>query len=282
LLAWKSDTLRVSTEHKGEFTITVKILSLADGKEWMVSSVYGPQDNEDKVRFLGEILEIGGHIQLPWILNGDFNLVCNESERSTGRVNRRLTNKFRHTINRLGLHDMPLIGRKFTWCNQQERSVMARLDRLLYNNAWEEVYPISDLLPLGSNISDHCPLLLTCSAARPRSHIFRFENFWCKLPGFFETVKLAWEGVVPGNDPIKVFSVKLQRTAKALRSWGQRKQSQMHIQFQIANEIILRLDYAQESRTLSEDERRLKAFLKGKCLALASLERVRLRQRARA
>ena len=55
----------------------------------------------------------------------------------------------------------------------------------------------------------------------------------------------------------------------------------MNLHFQIANEIILRLDVAQESRLLSEEERKLRAFLKGKCLALASLERVRLRQRAK-
>jgi hypothetical protein len=51
--------------------------------------------------------------------------------------------------------------------------------------------------------------------------------------------------------------------------------------FQIANEVILRFDEASEKRSLSDGERRLRAFLKGKCLALASLERTRLRQRAR-
>lgn len=94
-------------------------------------------------------------------------------------------------------------------------------------------------------------------------------------------VKEAWEGAVQSLDPVRVLGTKLQRTAKALRKWGQRKQSTMNLQFQIASEVILRLDAAQETRSLSSDERKLKAFLKGKCLALASLERVWLRQRAR-
>ena len=55
----------------------------------------------------------------------------------------------------------------------------------------------------------------------------------------------------------------------------------MNLQFQIANELILRLDGAREFRSLSREERLLKAFLKGKCLALASLERIRLCQRDR-
>ena len=182
----------------------------------MVTSVYGPQAVDDKVRFLQEIELIGQQVQLPWIINGDFNLVRGEGERSSGRADRRMVSKFRHTINRLGLHDMPLVGRKFTWCNDQQRSVMARLDRVLFNNEWEEVYPISDLMALSSNISDHRPLLLSCAAACPRAHRFRFENFWCKLPGFLDTVKRAWDVEVASTDPMKILSVKLNRTAKAL------------------------------------------------------------------
>lgn len=126
----------------------------------MVSSVYGPQGDDEKLRFLEQLVQFGEQVHMPWILNGDFNLICSEEERSSGRGNRRLMSKFRHTINRLGLHDMPMMGRRFTWCNQQERSVMARLDRVLFNNAWEDIHPISDLLPLSSNISDHTPLLI--------------------------------------------------------------------------------------------------------------------------
>jgi hypothetical protein len=94
-------------------------------------------------------------------------------------------------------------------------------------------------------------------------------------------VKEAWESEVVFNDPIVVFDAKLRRTAKALWQWGQKIQSANNIAFQVANEVILRLDEAMDFRRLSTDERHLCSFLKGKCLALASLERVRLRQRAK-
>ncbi|XP_073355103.1 uncharacterized protein [Aegilops tauschii subsp. strangulata] len=281
LMACKPDVLCVNIIHKGEFSITANVLSLSDDKAWAVTSVYGPQEVDDKIRFLQEIEHIGQQMQLPRIINGDFNLVKGEAERSSGRANRRMVAKFRHTINCLGLHDMPLVGRKFTWCNDQQRLIITRLDWVLFNNDWEEIYPISDLLALSSNISDHCPLMLSCAAGHPRARRFRFENFWCKLPGFLETVKRAWEEEVDSSDPAKVLSIELQRTAKALRSWGQKKQGSLEMQFQISNDVILRLDTAQETRDLSLEERRLKAFLKGKCLALAALERIRVRQRAR-
>lgn len=96
-----------------------------------------------------------------------------------------------------------------------------------------------------------------------------------------EVVQGAWSKPVSSSDPIRILDTKLTCTAKALRSWGQRKQSRFALLFQIANEVILRFDEAQEHRSLSEEERKLRAFLKGKCLALASLEITRLRQRAR-
>jgi hypothetical protein len=96
-----------------------------------------------------------------------------------------------------------------------------------------------------------------------------------------EVVQNAWGAVPASGDPLCTIDAKLSATAKALRSWGQRKQSQFELLFQIANEVILRFDEAREFRNLSDGERRLRAFLKGKCLAFASLERTRLRQRAR-
>lgn len=59
LMAWKSDVLRVNIVHKGEFSITANVLSLTDGKAWAVTSVCGPREVDDKIRFLQEIEHIG-------------------------------------------------------------------------------------------------------------------------------------------------------------------------------------------------------------------------------
>lgn len=173
---------------------------------------------------------------------------------------------------------MPLRGRKYTWCNEQRNPILARLDMVFYNDTWEDTFLISGISALSSNISHHCPLLLSCSEARPRAFRFRFENFWCKLCGFMDVVGNAWDREVLCCDPVFVFNTKLGRTAKGLRSWGQRRQSKLALQFHIANEVILRLYEARERHPLSKQERGLRALLKGKCLPFPSLERVRLRQ----
>ncbi|KAM0846028.1 hypothetical protein ACQ4PT_055961 [Festuca glaucescens] len=173
-----------------------------------------------------------------------------------------MVNRFRHILNSLALQDMPLQGRRFTWSNGQEDPLMARLDRVFFSPSWEDTHPISDLLPLSSNISDHCPLILSCSSARPRSCRFSFEHFWTNLPGFQDVVKAAWEPEVEANDPLLVFDAKLRQTAKALRQRGQRTQSSNALLFQVANEVILRLDGAMEARQLTSEKRRLRSFLK--------------------
>jgi hypothetical protein len=103
-----------------------------------------------------------------------YNLLYTSSFVSLSRIG--LNGGVKHTLNSIALQDMPLQGQRFTWCNGQEDPLLARLDSVFFSTTWEDIHPISDLLPLSSNISDHCPLLLSCSSNRPRSYRFRFEH----------------------------------------------------------------------------------------------------------
>jgi hypothetical protein len=62
----------------------------------------------EKVRFLQELRLIGSSMHLPWVVNGDFNLVVGPTDKSNNRVNRRLMDKFRHAINSLALQVLHL------------------------------------------------------------------------------------------------------------------------------------------------------------------------------
>ncbi|WVZ85281.1 hypothetical protein U9M48_032228 [Paspalum notatum var. saurae] len=68
---------------------------------------------------------------------------------------------------------------------------------------------------------------------------------------------------------------------KELQSWAATKVGLIKQQLAAAREIILKLDCAQESRTLSVEELDFRASLKHMCLGLSSLERTMARQRAR-
>lgn len=74
---------------------------------------------------------------------------------------------------------------------------------------------------------------------------------------------------------------KLLETARELRKWSKPLFSNARLQLHITNEIILRLEVAQETRQLSGDEITLRADLKLRALGLAALERSRRRQASR-
>ena len=78
-----------------------------------------------------------------------------------------------------------------------------------------------------------------------------------------------------------MLSRRLAETARALRSWSKLLFSNARLQLYIANEVIFRLDVAQESRRLSEEESSLRQDLKIRILGLATIERSRRRQASR-
>lgn len=53
------------------------------------------------------------------------------------------------------------------------------------------------------------------------------------------------------------------------------------LQLAVASEVVFQLDVAQETRTLSDDERLLVSNLKNRILALSVLNKIQIRQRSR-
>jgi hypothetical protein len=101
------------------------------------------------------------------------------------------------------------------------------------------------------------------------------------MPGFKETVQDAWNAPHTHIEPCQCLFHKLSNTSLRLRKWSKSLFSKAKVEFHMANEIILRLDIAQESRALSPQERDLRARLKRRILGLAVLERSRKHQSSR-
>ena len=204
IIGWRSDMVTLSSFQKGEFTISANVRAMADDAQWYITSVYGPQLEADKVRFISELTTIGANVQLPWMLNGDFNLICDPADKNNHRINRRLMSRFQHALNSMALSEMPLAGRHFTWSSEQSRPTLVKLDRVFFSNSWDDLYPASQLQALSSSISDHCPMMLDCHAPFFCARQFRLETFWTRLEGFQDVVLAAWSSPVHSEDPYVV------------------------------------------------------------------------------
>jgi endonuclease/exonuclease/phosphatase family metal-dependent hydrolase len=71
----------------------------------------------DKRLFLRELRNLKHHTKPAWLIIGDFNLYYLDQDKNNGRLNRRLMAWFRRTLNHLEVHEISLLGKRYTWSN---------------------------------------------------------------------------------------------------------------------------------------------------------------------
>jgi len=273
LLAWNKDLISVSNAVNRAFTISAMIQLLSSNSPFLLTTCYGPSDDNRKEEFLDELRSIKPTRQLPWVIVGDFNLIYQASDKNNLNLNRRLMGKFRRALDDCELMEIALQNRRYTCSNERENSTMVRLDRVFCNSDWESAFPNFALTALATGASDHCPIFLARQERIPKKARFRFENYWLKIDGFKEVVMAAWNKPQVGSTHT-VLSKKLAETARALRNWSKPLFRNARLQLHIANEVIFGLDLAQEVRHLTVQELNLRHDL---MLGLAALERSRRR-----
>jgi exonuclease III len=280
LLAWDSSVIEIDSFSFDTYSITGEVKT-KDNVRWWITTVYGPQRDDDKISFMTELTERRSLCPGPWMVLGDFNLIMYASEKSNDNLDRAMMARFRRFAQCLELRDLYMHGRKFTWSNERESPTMTRIDRALVSIDWDLQYPDVLMQALSSTLSDHAPLHISLSAALRPKRRFRFELFWLKLEGFDHAVKEAWVCDQSIVDPFRRLDALFRNAAEALQAWGQKKMGNLKLKMAMANTIILRLDVAQEERVLSQGELWLRRVLKHTVLGLASLERTMARQRSR-
>ena len=127
-----------------------------------------------------------------WLLLGDFNFIRSMDNRNLpgGDVNDIFI--FNEIIGHLGLLELPLKGRRFTWSNMQDVPLLEQLDWFFTSASWINQYPMTQVAPLARTASDHVPCVISICTTIPKAHIFRFENYLVHQPGFMDCVREVW------------------------------------------------------------------------------------------
>ena len=283
LIAWDQDFLEGELMDRRLYCLSLKMTLKLENSSFFITSVYGPASNNstDKDVFLNELRASQPAANDPWVCLGDFNLIYQARDKNNCNINRSHMRKFRQALDACELLEIVLQNKKYTWSNGQRNPVLVHLDRVFCNKEWEDMFTGYSLNALSSSLSDHCPLFLCKHSQRHRMASFKFESFWTRVPGFFETVQQAWDLPVRGTSPMMIFHNRLENTRTALKSWSKELFSEARLQLHMANEVIQRLDMAQESRTLSQAEFELHRDLKQHILGWSAVERSRRRQSSR-
>ena len=137
---------------------------------------------------------MASHETLPILIGGDFNILRSPHEKNKDNFDHRWPFLFNAIIDGLNLKELEMPGRQFTWANNLPNPTYEKLDRVLVATEWDQKYPLSMVVALNRDLSDHTPLLLNTGETNTCNHVppLKFELGWLLRDGFFDMVKEIW------------------------------------------------------------------------------------------
>jgi len=261
-----------------EFGISVEFSSNHNASDWVLTNVYGPYTATGKLQFINWLKNIQMPDDIDWLILGDFNLMRNSEDRNRpgGDINEMLL--FNEAISALGIVELTLMGRKFTWTNKQASPLLERLDWFFTSNSWTTTYLGTVVTSMVMETSDHVPCLISVKTDLPKGNTYRFDNYLMEHEHFFEVVQHGWDLPTPHSDAAKIISRKFKNLRRVLRSWQKHLSS---LKTNIAN-VKLTLSFLsliEEFRDLSLAEWNFRKLFEDKLTSLLHLQKIYWKQR---
>ena len=160
LLGIDLEVFDIGAIDEGDYYVKFHLCNKNDSFKWALVVVYGPAQAEFKENFLTELVHMCSHEQLPMLIRGDFNILKSPNEKNNDKYDHRWPFLFNAIIDGLNLRELEMSGRKYTWANSLEKPTYEKLDKILMATEWEQKFPLSNVIALNRDISDHTPLLL--------------------------------------------------------------------------------------------------------------------------
>jgi hypothetical protein len=194
-----------------------------------------------------------------------------DSNKIGGNMNDIFT--FNEIISNLGLQEIPLKEKKYTWLNMQEDPLLEQIDWRFTSTNWIQSYLNTLMLPLPRPTSDHTPCKVQIGTTIPKAQTFRFENHLLQHPGFFELVQSVWNTEVRENSIASRLAAKFKFLRKVLKRWG-KTLSELNNTIRNCNETIAILDVLEERRQLFRQEFTFRNILKRHLMMLLERKRI--------
>jgi hypothetical protein len=194
LVGVRDESLLMSNVDILNYSVSCMLQDPRGSFAWKLVVVYSSPYDEGKIEFIDELHNILSRWRGPTMIGGDFNHSRFSLDKSNGVINQRYADCFNDWVNKWGLIEVSPTNRKFTWANNQNNLILAKLDRIFISTEWESAFPLVRVKGLAKNTSDHSPLLLdlgeNCEKGVKK---FRFEKWWLEREDFKDIVRKAWE-----------------------------------------------------------------------------------------
>ncbi|KAL7200241.1 hypothetical protein ACSBR1_032210 [Camellia fascicularis] len=215
--------------------------SLYNSFDCVLINIYAPNNTSARSSFWVGILKLKDHFPAPWCMGGDFNEIRHIGERVSCSRRDMGIKHFNDFIEKCELHDLPLHGRKYTWCNAHQSEKWSRIDRVLLRPEWLITFRMK-LWGLPRLVSDHCPLLL-----------MEDERDWGPKP--FSTTVTGCAGFI--------IVQKLKQLKLELKKWNIEVFGNVSSKLKALEEEMHALDILAEERLLVDSERTRRRVVRG-------------------
>ncbi|CAN6557042.1 unnamed protein product [Malus baccata var. baccata] len=260
LSLWWGDSLEVQIVFSSPNIIDAVQRTKGENRWVRVTGVYGTPYRNEKHMFWEWMINHFTPSEIPWICGGDFNEYIWAHEKAGGAEV--LYNRPRYLedfMNSSNLFDLGFNGPTFTWRGLRYGEwVEERLDRVLVNDFWQDLWPNSSVTHGTVLASDHCPLLIKSDLDGPKGRkLFRFETFWAKEEECQSLVRSCWAHR-QHDDGLVNWGRKLNVCRSRLSRWSGTKFKRRGLQIQ---DLLAQLDDLQREWGPNQDEIREKSQL---------------------
>ncbi|XP_028098101.1 uncharacterized protein LOC114297823 [Camellia sinensis] len=219
----------------------------------VIVNLYAPNEVGARRKFWESLSKLKNEFPKPWCVCGDFNQIRFMSERKGCSRRDRGMSDLNEFIEKCEVNDLPLLGKKFTWCNSAVGERWSRIDTVLVDPNWLEVFKLK-LWGLPRLISDHCPLLVMEDDRDWGPKPFRFVNAWCLHPSCAPLVDKSWKETVVHGWAGYILLKKLKALKQNLRIWNKEVYGNVSFKLKAAEEEENNLHLQAETRDLNQAE----------------------------
>jgi len=187
---------------------------------------------------------------------------------------------FNEAIDKLGLIELPLHGRHFTWTNKQFPPLLERLDWFFTSASWTINYPNTLVKTLVMETSDHWPCIVEISTRIPQSKIFRFENHWLNHQDFISVAINGWRAPDHISDSAKIITAKCKNLRRDLKVW-KTQLPKLALVIESIKLVLHFLETVELFRDLSLPEWNFRDLISAKLISLLKQQKTYWKQRGK-
>ncbi|XP_043696737.1 uncharacterized protein LOC122647384, partial [Telopea speciosissima] len=224
-LGWDPNVLDVEEIQKSKQFIHAKVSVIGTSVSFLYTAVYALNNLVGQKVLWEDVGSLARAIASPWAVQGDFNVIRIQMEKIGGEsVRFEAMEDFNSFIDDAGLIDLKWKGEAMTWNNRQigDARICCKLDRVMVNLAWMDVFRSSEATFHPPGLSDHSPVVVAVlDEANFGPNPFRFFEAWIGREGFDDVVRKGWgKPVSLSLNPILRFSARLRNVKTELRKWN--------------------------------------------------------------